>query len=568
MMQDSSVIKFFIESENTNQHLFKVHCQFFSLSKSTQFQMPNWTPGSYMIREYSRFVYGFKCNHSWEQSNLNEWTILGKGAIEIEYFVYAFDDLSVRTNYLDEDLGLVIPAGLFIHPILNTNFNIEIHWLNIKEKFQVFCPLSKITENAYQADSFDLLYDSPFILTEANPISLSVEFGNHDIIIHGDIPNDLQLKLCNDLNKIIQIQNKIMGYSPNSYYLFILILSDGAYGGLEHRASSVNIFDGSKLQDRNEYIKLLELLSHEYFHLWNVKRIRPIALDPFDYSKPNLTRELWIAEGITSFYDAYFLLLADLITNDEYLAKLILDINLLEDNQGESIMSLEESSYTAWNKFYKRTNNSHNTGISYYTKGGLLVLCMQIRILVETNGSKNFSLVMQKLYESYYLKQNRGFTKAEFFDTIQEVTGLDLFTEFNIYLVRMERIPISEYLKLIGIIKIIEKPTNELGFNCKETSQGLFVEKIFQSRMDPNAEIYIADELISINNKRVTTNNHIQNTISNLPLSSKISLLINRKSKIKEIILQLNKAFAERKLIIDSDEDLNHSLFNKLFKKF
>jgi predicted metalloprotease with PDZ domain len=126
----------------------------------------------------------------------------------------------------------------------------------------------------------------------------------------------------------------------------------------------------------------------------------------------------------------------------------------------------------------------------------------------------------------------------------------------------------TEYLKLIGIIKIIEKPTNELGFNCKETSQGLFVEKIFQSRMDPNAEIYIADELISINNKRVTTNNHIQNTISNLPLSSKISLLINRKSKIKEIILQLNKAFAERKLIIDSDEDLNHSLFNKLFKKF
>ncbi|MCG9875064.1 MAG: PDZ domain-containing protein [Leptospiraceae bacterium] len=566
-MKNFFPINYRVDATHTIQHYFHIKCQFTSNQKETILRMPNWTPGSYMIREYSRFLHGFQSENSWSQTDLAEWTVLGEGQIEIEYAIYAFEDLTVRTNYLDSDFGLITPAALFLQVITDQDVNISIEW-KLPQDRQVYSPLkNKNDDLPFFVKGYDLLYDSPFLITDQKPTSLNTENTTHEILIQSEMEDTLKKKLCEDLKVIVELQAKILGGSPNDYYLFILILTEGGYGGLEHSACSVNIFDASKLKDRNEYLKLLELLCHEYFHLWNIKRIRPKALGPFDYSKPNLTKELWIAEGITSFYDAYFLLQAGFLTIDEYLAKIYQDINLLEDNSGEEWMSLEESSFTAWTKYYKRTSDSHNTGISYYTKGGVLVLCMQIRILIETNGKKSFMDIMKKLYQVYYLEQQRGFTKQEFFQIASDVTGLNLLDEFNIYLTQNVRIPVLDYLAKLGISSKLENPINELGFTCRESNRGLFVNKIFQKRIDPLAEIYLADEILAIDDFRITSNSQMQSVLETKKENSNIKILLARKSKLKHINLKLGISFKDRSLVFTNQESMEANPYWDLFYK-
>lgn len=566
-MKNSKNIQYYVSATNTIQHYYHVKCKFTSKESETVLRMPNWTPGSYMIREYSRFLHGFQSSNTWNQTDLAEWRVLGEGDVEFEYYIYAFEDLTVRTNYLDSEFGLVTPAALFLQVVSEEKLQISIEWETAKN-LEVFSPQQKDSKsNLYLVDDYDTLFDSPFFITDQKPISLGIESSKHEIIIQGDLKEDLKLKLCEDLKKIVELEALTMGGYPNDYYLFILILTESGYGGLEHKACSVNIFDPTKIKDSNEYLKLLELLCHEYFHLWNIKRIRPIAFGPFDYTKPNLSKELWIAEGITSFYDAYFLLQAGFLKVEEYLAKIYEDINLLEDNIGENFMSLEDSSFTAWNKFYKRTNNSNNTAISYYTKGGILVLCMQIRILVDTNGSKSFMDILKGLYSKYYLELKRGFTKEEFFAVAKETTGLNLLDEFNLYLTENIRIPVLDYLAILGIQSKQENPINDLGFTCRESGRSLLVNKIFLGRIDASAEVYLGDEIIAIDGIRISTISNLKSILEDKEAESIIEVLISRKSKIKQVSLKLNTAFKDRTLVFADEETKEKNPYWNLFHK-
>ncbi|MCC5815597.1 MAG: M61 family metallopeptidase, partial [Leptospira sp.] len=405
-------IQYFINPQDTIGHYYQVKLIMDADQDSLELVMPSWTPGSYMIRDYARLVHGFKANCPWEQTGLSNWTIFpGKkldvsdnSQIEIEYKIYAYEDLSVRTNHLEEDFGLINSPGLFfyIKEWMNDGKQSTEEKVSISIEFEIGKPFSfihssmeRVSEFQFITKSWDELFDTPFFLNHKKALEFECNGITHELVIEGNIYQNFQEQLLKDLKSITEYESKMMGENPNEYYLFVLILSDGKYGGLEHASSSINIFDQAKVNSEKDYSKLLELLSHEYFHLWNVKRIRPIALGPFDYENPNLTKELWIAEGITSFYDAYFLLKTKLMSSEQYLEKIYEDILNLEDNLGDEIMSLEESSFTAWNKLYKRTSDSPNTSISYYTKGAVLVFCMNLRILEKSRGEKDFSGIMR-----------------------------------------------------------------------------------------------------------------------------------------------------------------------------
>lgn len=544
------------------KHYFQVRLRVNTDQSEVIFCLPSWTPGSYMIRDYGTHLHKFEAKNSrtnepilWEMVDLHRWKLKNlPEEFEITYIIYAFEDFTVRTNYLETEFGFINPPALFLYPEGNLEKPSSVQF-QVSEFFPyVYSSLTRDLEDPFRfhAENFDELFDSPFHLSKKNSVFFTAGTTKHELLVEGDVSFDFKTKLANDVKRITETQIEWMMESPNSYYLFVLNLSLPAYGGLEHRASSINYFNPDLISDEEEYKRLLELLSHEYFHLWNIKRIRPIALGPFDYQKPNLTRELWIAEGFTSFYDVYFLFHSGFLSKEEYISKLQSDIFALEDNEADSWMSLEESSFTAWTKYYKRNGNSHNITVSYYTKGGVLALCMNLFLLQESKERKTIRHVFHKLNEVFVKTKQRGFTKQEFFDTVKDVTGVDLKTEFNEYLEFPKPIPVDLYLDIIGIRRIQTDLTGETGFKIKEKNGNLYIQKLLHKSDMDSFDLMLDDEILAINGKRATPSN-LQNLEKNLRPGEKFHIILSRAGKIKETMITASGYYKTRKFVIAED---------------
>ncbi|MBM9500626.1 M61 family metallopeptidase [Leptospira sp. 201903071] len=546
-----SKLRFSVQEYQLTGHYLQVELEVVSPKEETVLSLPVWSPGSYMVRDYSRHIHKLEAFVSGkdgktlevDQIGLDSWKVVSKGeSFRVRYVVYGFD-YSVRSNYFTTEFCLLHPPALFLYP---KGFEISEITLEISNSLPFeFCHSGLSGKGKKRsADSLDLLMDSPILLSGRSAISFVSEGCEHEIVLEGELAKSVQKNLIRDLQKITGEQIRSLGGAPNVRYLFILILSEGAYGGLEHLNSSVNMYDPLKALSKDGYLKLLELLSHEYFHLWNVKRIRPIALGPFDYQKPNLTRELWIAEGITSFYDAYFLVKTKHLNAENYLAKVMEDLQSLEKSEGESWMSLEDSSYTAWTKFYNRPNdpNAANTGISYYIKGGILALAMDLFLLSETSGKKSLLDVMREVYQFFHLGKNRGFTKPEFFDAAKRSTDVDLKLEFGPFLEKPVAIPIERYFHKIGVIRVDSSPGVELGFVVREERGNLVISKIDWKILDPSVDLSQGDEWISLNGNRIHSGNR-KDLLKVFKVGDKIELLIARRGKILKRKMKLSGRF-------------------------
>ncbi|TGL61895.1 M61 family peptidase [Leptospira ognonensis] len=543
------------------QHYFEVQLEIQSNKQEVILNLPAWTPGSYMIRDYSTHLHQFSAIDKmtgrsliYEQTGLHTWKVTTESNLTvIRYLIYAFEDYTVRTNYLVSDFGFINSAGLFLYEEGNINEPVIIKMDTSNYFSNIFTPLKRLEEeNQYFANDFDELYDSPIHLSNQNSIFFEAEGCEHELFIEGNISFPFKEKLAADLKIITEKQIQLMGGSPNKYYLFILNLSQPAYGGLEHKACSVNYFSPEQVTDEDEYKKLLELLSHEYFHLWNVKRIRPIALGPFDYQVPNLTRELWIAEGATSFYDIYFLYTTNFLTKEEFISRLQSDIFSMEETDSETWMSLEDSSFTAWNKYYKRNGNSHNTSVSYYTKGGVLVLAMILFLLRETENRVTFLDILKSLYQKFHVEKQRGFTKLEFFDTAKQISGIDLKLEFERYLVSPIKFPIDHYLSFIGLTRIETDLIADIGFRVKEKNGNLFVGKLIGQIHSPSVDIQLEDEILAINGKRMSKLN-FDRTEKQLRPKERVHILLSRFGQTKEVMLETGTTYKTKKFVLSTD---------------
>ncbi|RHX89096.1 M61 family metallopeptidase [Leptospira stimsonii] len=546
-----SKLRFSVQEYQLTGHYLQVELEIVSPEKETVLSLPVWSPGSYMVRDYSRHLHKIEAFVSGKNGKsleinpigLDSWSVVSDGeSFRIRYVVYGFD-YSVRSNYFTTEFCLLHPPALFLYP---KNLEISEITLEISNSLPFeFCHSGLSGKGKKRsAASLDEWMDSPILLSNRPAISFTSGECEHEIVLEGELSKSVQKNLIRDLRKITEEQIRSFGGAPNSRYLFVLILSEGAYGGLEHLNSSVNMYDPLKALSKDGYLKLLELLSHEYFHLWNVKRIRPIALGPFDYQKPNLTRELWIAEGITSFYDAYFLVKTKHLNAENYLAKVMEDLQSLEKSEGESWMSLEDSSYTAWTKFYNRPNdpNAGNTGISYYVKGGILALAMDLYLLSETSGKKSLLDAMREVYQFFHIGKNRGFTKSEFFEAAKRNTGVDLKLEFGVYLEKPVVIPIERYFHKIGVIRVDSNPGVELGFGTREERGNLVISKIDWKILDPSVDLSQGDEWISLNGNRIHSGNR-KDLLKQFKSGDKIELLIARKGKILKRKMKLSKRF-------------------------
>ncbi|PJZ29585.1 M61 family metallopeptidase [Leptospira kmetyi] len=546
-----SKLKFLVQEYQLTGHYLQVELEIASAQKETILSLPVWSPGSYMVRDYSRHVHKMEAFVSGKNGKslevvpigLDSWSVKSEGeSFRIRYVVYGYD-YSVRSNYFTTEFCLLHPPALFLYP---RDLEVSEITLEISNALPFeFCH-SGLAGKGKKRGSTDLdeFLDAPILLSNRAAIPFRSGECDHEIVLEGELSKSVQKNLIADLQKITEEQIRAFGGSPNARYLFVLILSEGAYGGLEHLNSSVNMYDPLKALSKDGYLKLLELLSHEYFHLWNVKRIRPIALGPFDYQKPSLTKELWIAEGITSFYDAYFLVRTKHLSAESYLAKVMEDLQSLEKSEGESWMSLEDSSFTAWTKFYNRPNdpNANNTGVSYYVKGGILALAMDLYLLSETSGKFSLLDVMNEVYQTFFVGKKRGFTKIEFFEAAKKRTGVDLKLEFGDYLDKPVVIPIERYFHKIGVKRLDSSPGVELGFTTREERGNLILSKVDWKVLDPSVDLSQGDEWIALNGSRIHSGNR-KDLLKQFKAGDKVELLIARRGKILKRKLKLSKRF-------------------------
>lgn len=392
--------------------------------------LPAWTPGSYMIREYARHVQEFAaCSAAgaglpWRKLDKATWRIETSGApyVRVSYKVYA-NELTVRTSHLDSSHGYFNPATVCMYIPDRTDELLVVHVI-APEGWHVATGLDPIGDGeigdgrlehapspisnlqppapvaSFIARDYDELVDAPFECGTHRLLAFEVDGIPHRIALWGR-GNEDQAQLIADTKRIVETTRDMFGGLPYDHYTFIVHLADGRGGGLEHRNSVTMLVDRWTFQPRKSYERYLGLTAHEFFHVWNVKRLRAVPLGPFDYSRENYTRQLWAMEGVTSYYTELLLLRAGLIAPARYFELLSDKIKALQGQPGRALQSLEQSSFDAWIKLYRPDENTPNSAISYYLKGELVALLLDLEIRRRTTGARALDDVLRSLYANY-----------------------------------------------------------------------------------------------------------------------------------------------------------------------
>ncbi len=503
-----------VSMNNPELHLFQVSVTIDNWDqKELDLKMPVWTPGSYLVREYARHLQSFEAINgeadeplSWQKVSKNHWRIDTEKTknIVIHYEIYA-NELTVRTNHLDATHGYFNGAALFFYIPEYQNIPITISVIPPHPDWQVTTSLLKISNHIFSADCFDTLVDSPFEIGTQEIENFVAGDKPHQWVIWGKGNVDKN-KIIKDTKAIIEKEAELFGDLPYEDYFFLLHLSASGFGGLEHKNCCVLNYPRFGFRNKDKYNRFMQLVAHEFFHLWNVKRIRPKGLENFDYDQENYTSSLWFCEGVTSYYDMLIPYRAK-VYDRKFLFELISkDISQYLATPGRNIQPLRESSFDAWIKLYRREAYSNNNQISYYLKGQFIALCLDLLIRKNTEGEKSLDDVMAEMWVRFGVDEI-GYTETELKEVIEEFAQEDLTTFWELYLNDTQELPFNDYLKPFGLILEAKKDKKAPPFLGITLEKDGCLEKIsFVDRTSPAAQVGIeaGDELLAIDGFRVT----------------------------------------------------------------
>ena len=498
-------------------HLFEVTIQISNWQQATlELRMPVWTPGSYLVREYARHVQDFTAQASdrklvSQKTSKNHWQIKtgDSSEITVKYRVFA-NDLTVRTNHLDRTHGYFNGAATLMYVPGLEQQPVTIEIVPPESTWQISTTLEPVAgkPSTFTAPDLDTLIDTPVEIGIHQVYDFEALGKPHQYVVWGQ-GNLKPKQLIKDTQKIIETEAKIFGGLPYDKYLFLVHLSGSGFGGLEHKDSTTLNYPRLGFRDREKYNRFLQLVAHEFFHLWNVKRIRPKALETFDYENENYTTSLWFCEGATSYYDTLIPLRAGIYNRKEFLKNLSKDLNRYLTTPGRKVQPLAESSFDAWIKLYRREAHSDNNQISYYLKGQWLSILLDLIIRGKHHNQKSLDDVMRLLWQRYG-KDEIGFTPTELENIISEVADLDLTDFFARYLHTTEEVPFDKYFEPFGLrVKPIkDKDTIPyLGLRVA-TEAGKEVIKFVEAGSPAAiAGIDPGDELLAINGLKADSTN-------------------------------------------------------------
>ncbi len=512
-------------------------------------KMPVWTPGSYLVREFARNVENFVASDengitlSSIKTNKNTWKIHSPKSkkVKINYQVYAFE-ISVRSSFVDMSHAFLSPTSIFMYVQgqLKQPATITVHPIKAWDKISTGLePLAGKT-NSFYAPNFDILFDSPMEIGTQDIFEFTAAGVKHEVAMYGGGNYDKE-RLKSDMTKIVEEETAVFGVNPNKRYVFIVHNYNTAAGGLEHLNSTVLGMSRNNYADKTNYARFLSLVAHEYFHLWNVKRMRPFALGPFDYDNENYTTNLWIAEGFTAYYDNWIIRRAGLCSFEEYLEVLSDNINVIENQPGNRIQPVSQASFDAWIKAYRPNENSRNSTISYYDKGSMVALVLDLEILNATQGKKGLDDVMKAVYNEYYVKQSRGYTDAEFKTLAEQVAGFSLDMIYSDFVNDTKQIHFSKYLNYVGlqlVDDLADQNTPYLGATSVIKEGKIIITNIARGSAAWTDGLNANDEIIGIDGDRV---NDLDKMIATKKVGQKITLLINRDGLLKNMDITLTK---------------------------
>jgi len=531
-------ITYAIVGKDLAAHLFEVTLTVAAPAADSQvFALPAWIPGSYMIREFSRNIISIRAEadgqpveltkldkHSWQAAPV-------KGTLTVRYEVYAWD-LSVRAAHLDQTHGFFNGTSVFLRALGHEDAQ---HIVDIQRppheaarSWRVATALPELKAKrygfgTYAAANYDELIDSPVEMGEFALATFKAHGVPHDIVITGRVPNLDMPRLCADLKAICETQIAFFEpktkKAPMERYVFMTLAVGDGYGGLEHRASTALICARADLpstaapsKERSEgYIRFLGLCSHEYFHTWNVKRIKPAVFAPYDLQVENYTPLLWLFEGFTSYYDDLFLVRSGMISEAAYYKMLGKGIGGVLRGAGRTRQSVADSSFDAWGKYYRQDENAPNAIVSYYAKGSLIGLGLDLTIRARTAGKRSLDDIMLALWQRYgrdFYTKGRGVTPQEVEALFDEVSGMKLKSFFEKYIRGTEDVPLAKLLAPFGVKYSDERKSTKpsLDVNLGREGADCKLSSLHEGGAAHRSGLSAGDLLVAIDGLRVSGN--------------------------------------------------------------
>jgi len=513
-------LEYRVSMPQPESHLFEVRldvsrpnlCGTAPESSAIDLKMPVWTPGSYLVREYARHLQNFRvCDRSgqslpWMKVSKNHWRIEAGDAetVTVTYRIYA-NELTVRTNHLDGTHGYFNGAAMFFYVPGAEKRPLRVAiapprgWI-----VTTSLPAVPGAENTFEAADFDTLVDSPFEIGTHEIYDFEVREKPHQLAIWGR-GNAQPDRLLRDMEKIIEVEADLFGGLPYDRYLFLLHLSGQGYGGLEHKDSCSLNYPRFGLRDRDKYNRFMQLVAHEFFHLWNVKRLRPKELEVFNYEGECYTPSLWFCEGTTSYYDLAIPFRAGIFDVKTFFKGLSKDLSRFQTTPGRLVQPLSESSWDAWIKLYRRDAYSDNNQMSYYLKGELVSFLLDLLIRNGSNNRRSLDDVMVHLWEKFG-KDEIGYTEAELRAAIASVAETNLDEFFDLYVDGLEELPFDEYLRPFGLQLKAENGDNtpDLGLKLAAENGKAIVKFVEAGSGGESAGIDAEDEILALNGFRIT----------------------------------------------------------------
>jgi predicted metalloprotease with PDZ domain len=531
----SGSLEYRVVIREPHTHYFEVEIKLKNpQAKHVDLKLPVWTPGSYMVREYAANVEGFQAvdlndNTSLNFTKLNKstWRVALKTGsdIAIRYRVYAFAG-STRMSYLDEEHAFIMANTLLMYTdeLRSTSSILKLEYPDAWNAISTSLTAIEGSENSFYVPDYDILVDSPIEIGNHEIINFNTGGVDYEIALVGKVQFDRE-QLVRDLKQIVESATTIFEDNPNEKYTFI-IHTDRWGGGLEHSSSTVIGVDRYTFINEKKYHDFLGLAAHEYFHLWMVKRLKPVELKEIDYEKEVYTDLLWVMEGFAEYYEKKIMLDCGFFYQMAVLSNL----------PGSGIQSVADASFDTWIKYYRRNENSDNTQVSYYRKGLVLAALLDLQIIYGSEGEKSLDDVVSNLYYQFYKKKDKGIVNEDLKRACERDSGADLDEFFNDYVYGTKPLNNTFYLDLAGISLVEtnkDMSTKSLGLSYTDRQGRLIVSAIRRGGAAYEFGLNTGDELIAINDYRIDKTNY-QLIVNSFKEGDRVRVLLARRGLVLE----------------------------------
>jgi predicted metalloprotease with PDZ domain len=574
-----------IQAVQPAAHLFEVSLRLAEPDPAGQvFSLPAWIPGSYMIREFARNIVSLSAEAGGKavpatKLDKHSWRLPAgiQGPVTLRYTVYAWD-LSVRSAHLDQTHGFFNGTSVFLaaHGHEDAPHRVDIRppkgledarWrvaTSLPEAAGEKGAAERYGFGLYRADSYDDLIDHPvemgtFTLGEFEACGVP-----HAVAITGRHDCDMG-RLLADLKPVCERQIRLFGEpAPMSRYFFLTTAVGDGYGGLEHRASTALLCSRADLphvgmdEATDGYRQFLGLCSHEYFHTWNVKRIKPAAFVPYRLAEENYTRLLWAFEGFTSYYDDLMLVRSQRIGLDDYLKLLAKTITQVHKGSGRHKQSVAESSFEAWTKYYRQDENSPNAIVSYYTKGALVALLLDLRLRAESHGARSLDTLMQALWQRHG-QTGIGVAEDGIFALAAELGGEALAGWLQELVEGTAELPLEQALRRVGLKLAWELASPAPGIGVRTVAEGemLKIANVFDGGAAQAAGLSAGDVLVAIDGLKATAGS-FDKLLARRLAGDSAKIHVFRRDELMRFEVELRAPLADTaKLAVDPDARAN-----------